>query len=319
MNNTSFDLVVVIPDTPDWESERRFSIGASEVASVLNLSKWGTPLSVYLSKKGAPSNFDQELSYVTHASEDVVDGWVRKFHPEWGTVEPGFMARSKQFPWLHASFDRILVTPEGKKIPLQIKTGHQNAKAGWDNGVPMEYQIQEQAEMLVYGADTARLVVMHGGRSFDWFDIKRDDQFINEHLVPKTKAFWEDNVLADVAPEPVTSDEAVIVWPGNEDISIEGGQDLFELWGAYGSMQAEAVELAEQIDAIKLQLQLAMKDATELTYQGQTLFTWKPRKGATRFDTTKFKQEHPEMVPSYMSQGPATRTFIRKTVKEVQA
>lgn len=315
----NYKLVDITPDTPEWELERRNSIGASEVAAVLGLSKWQTPLSVYMSKMGSPNTFDPELSYVTHASEAVVHGWVEEFHPEWGTLEPGFMARSATEPYLHASFDRILVEPDGTRIPLQIKTGHQNAMKSWDDGVPVEYQIQEQAEMFVYGADRARIVVMHGGRSFAWYDIARDDEFINQVMIPSTKEFWTDNVFAQIPPEPLTSAEAQEVWVGDPELSIEGGEALYELWGAYGAMQAEAVEIAEQLEAVKLELQKAMKDASELTYQGQTLFTWKPSKPVLRFDADKFKKEHAALAAEFMKEGKPTRPFIRKTVKEVSA
>jgi putative phage-type endonuclease len=315
----SYKIVEITPDTPEWEQERRNSIGASEAAAVLGLSKWQTPLSVYNSKMGAPNNFDPELSYVTHASEAVVHGWIEEFHPEWGTLEPGFMGRSTTAPYLHASFDRILVEPDGTRIPLQIKTGHQNAKASWDNGVPTEYQVQEQVEMFVLGAQRARLVVMHGGRSFAWYDIPRDDVFIEEFLLPSVMEFWADNVFAQIPPEPLTTAEATELWPGNPELSIEGEEPLFELWGAFGLLQAEKVAIDEQLEEIKLQLQKAMQEATELTYQGQTLFTWKPRKGSTRFDDKRFKADHPDMAATYIKEGEPTRTFIRKTVKEVTA
>ncbi|MBK5238850.1 MAG: YqaJ viral recombinase family protein [Actinomycetales bacterium] len=313
----SFTIVDITPDTTEWLAERLNSIGASEAAGVLGRSKYQSPLSVFYSKMGQASDFPEELSYVTHASEDVVAGWVTKFHPEWGILEPGFMARSVTAPWLHASFDRILLQPDGTRIPLQIKTGHQNAMSSWDAGVPVEYQVQEQVEMFVYGAQKARLVVMHGGRTFDWFDIIRDDTFINDELIPETRAFWADHVSQQLPPEPVTTAEAAQVWAGDPELSVEGSEALFDLWGAYGLMQAEEISAKEAIEAVKLQLQLAMRDATELTYLGQTLFTWKPRKGASRFDAAGFKAAHPEMVPEFTTVGAPTRTFVRKTVKEV--
>ena len=115
-----------------------------------------------------------------------------------------------------------------------------------------------------------------------------------------------------------STSEAALAFPNPADVAIEGGEDLYELWGAYGLMQAELKEIEDNLDATKLQLQKAMgDDATALTYNGTPLFTWKTRKGATRFDAKAFLAEHPDIHAEYMVTGKDTRTFLRKTIKEV--
>jgi len=160
------------------------------------------------------------------------------------------------------------------------------------------------------------LAVFHGGRDFELHKIARDDDFIDNHLVPKTREFWETHVQALVPPEPTTSQEAVDLWPGDPELTIEGGEDLLELWGAYGLMQAEQIEVTESLENVKLELQTAMQEATALTHDGQTLFTWKPRKGATRLDVEALKADHPDIHSAYLKQGAPTRTFLRKKVDD---
>lgn len=315
----SFTVVKITPDTPEWLAERLSSIGASEVAAVLGISKWQTPLSIYHAKMGVPSDFPEELSYVTHASEDVVAGWVEKFHPEWGTVEPGFMARSTSAPWLHATFDRILLQPDGVRIPLQIKTGHQNAAKSWDDGVPADYQIQEQLEMFVYGAQLARLVVMHGGRTFAHYDIARDDDFLNNFVIPTTGDFWTENVLAKVPPQPFTSAEAAAYWPANAEETVEATEVELEQWVTYGGLLEAAKAIETKLDAVKFELQQTMKTATRMTYNGAPLFAWKESKPVTRFNSTQFKKEHFELAQKYLTVSVPTRPFTRSPTNPVKA
>lgn len=304
--------------SPEWHEARTHGVGASDVAAILGLSPWQTPLSVYQTKMGVPNDIPEDLAYFGHALEQPIAQWITDKHPEVGGVDEGFSARSVEYPWLTATPDRVVSDDSGMSgIPVEIKTSSAFSKDKWADGVPLYYQAQVQTQLLVLDALYGWLAVLHGGNSPELYRVERDDSFIEDHLIIKTREFWEGHVLAKLPPEPVTSAEAVELWPGDPELSVEGGEPLYELWSAYGLKQAEAVEISQELDSIKLQLQKAMADATELTYQGQTLFTWKPRKGSARLDGTALKKELPDVAAQYTKQGAPTRTFIRKTVKEV--
>ncbi len=305
----------ILPSFPqgssEWHEARTHGIGASDVAPILGLSKWSTPLAVWHEKRGVPNEIDPHLAYFGHALEPVIAQWIRDEHPEVGPVTDGIAVRSLEWPWLNASPDRM-----AGGAPVELKTSSAYSKADWTDGIPLAYQAQVQTQIAVLGASHGWLAVLHGGNSPELYRVPRDDQFIREQLVPKTRTFWEEHVLACVPPEPVTSVEAAALWPGNPDEWIDGSEDLYELWSEYGRQQAIAVEANQTVDTMKLELQKALKDATELRYEGKTLFTWKPRKGATRLDTSALKSEMPDVASKYMRAGEPTRTFVRKTIKE---
>ena len=309
-------------DTPEWHEARRSSLGASEVAAVLGLSPWQTPLSVYMAKMGIRNEIPENLAYFGRALEPVIAGWISDTHPEVGLMSDGFSARADEWPWLTVSPDRIaFVPPSGglgvAYVPVELKTSSAFGRDKWSEGVPLFYQAQVQAQIAVLDAPYGWLAVLHGGNEPELYRIERDDDFIENHLIPKTKAFWEDHVLAQVPPEPTTTEEAIALWPGTEGVTVEGGPELLDLWDTYGLMQAESVDLTERLDAVKLELQRAMQDAVAVTYQGQELFTWKPRKGSTRFDAAALKTEHPDIHAQYVKQGDPTRVFRRIPRKEV--
>lgn len=310
----SYTVIDPAPDTAHWLRMRKQGLGASDSAAVLGLSKWGTPLSVYIDKLS--DTIDDRMSDRQdwgHRLEEPIAQWVRDTKGLDVVASPGLI-RSEEFPWLLATPDRKVV--EGDVVvPLEIKSSDAFMKSDWDNGIPLNYQIQIQQQILIMGAPHGYLVVLHGGNTPDFYTIPADQEF-HEQLIRLTRAFWEDNVLAGAAPDPITLDDAALRWTADPGVKVEGGEALYELWGTYGLMQAEAVEINGKLDAVKLQLQLAMKDAVELTHNGQTLFTWRPRKGSTKFDAEAFKTDHPDLYAKYLKTGAPTRTFLRKKAKE---
>lgn len=310
----SYTVIDPAPDTAHWLRMRKQGLGASDSAAVLGLSKWGTPLSVYLDKLS--DSIDDTMSDRQdwgHRLEEPIAQWVRDTKHLNVTDSPGLI-KSEEFPWLLATPDRKIV--EGDVVvPLEIKSSDAFMKDAWDEGIPLNYQIQIQQQILIMGAPHGYLVVLHGGNTPDFYRVPADPVF-HEQLIRLTRSFWEDNVLAGVAPDPITLDDTALLWGGDPEVKVEGGDALYDLWGAYGLMQAEHVELGKKIDAVKLQLQIAMKDAVELTYRGSTLFTWRPRKGTTKFDDKAFQEDHPDLYPKYLKTGAPTRTFLRKKAKD---
>lgn len=302
------------PDTAHWLRLRKQGLGASDAAAILGLSKWGTPLSVYLDKLS--DSIDDTMSDRQdwgHRLEEPVAQWVRDTKGLQVTDCPGLI-RSEEFPWLLATPDRKVI--EGDVVvPLEIKSSDAFMRDAWETGIPLNYQVQLQQQILIMGAPYGYLAVLHGGNTPDFFKVPADKEF-HEQLVRLTRTYWEDHILAQVPPEPITTEDAALMWPGQPEVKVEGGEDLYELWGMYGLMQAEAVAVNERLDAIKLQLQIAMKDAVELTHKGQTLFTWKPRKGQTKLDPEALKKDHPDLYEKYLRTGKPTRTFLRKAPKK---
>ncbi len=315
----TYEILPTYPqDSAEWHEARMQGIGASDVAAILGLSPWQTPLSVFNTKMGVPNEIPENLAFFGHALEQPIADWITHKHPEVGEVKEGFAARSTVAPWLTATFDRTTTDDAGRVVPIELKTSSAFGREKWVDGVPLYYAAQVQQQNFILDAPYGWLAVLHGGNEPELYKVVTDWEFINDHLIPKTEAFWNDHVLTKTPPDPVTSAEAVELWPGDLEVTVEGDERLYELWGAYGQMQAEQVEVGQQLDAIKLELQKAMKDAVALTYEGRELFTWRPRAGSTRWDTKQLEKDMPQLAATYKKQGKPTRVFSRKTVKEVE-
>mgnify|MGYP000439210977 CR=1 FL=1 len=288
--------VEVTPDTPEWMAERRSSIGASEVAAAVGESSYdGTPLSVYLSKVGRPPRFDPLLSLIGHGAEPIISDWVEDYHPEVGEVGPGFMARNEDYPWLHATFDRVVTDPDGVQVPLQLKTSTVFVRHKWDLDVPVDYRIQEEIECLVMGAPYALLAVWHTGTTeFELYRLPAHEDR-QQALAESTRALWE-HIDTRTPPPPTLGDDLAAMFPASADKQVVADLEMVEtveFLRETAAMRNSTVReyQAQEADA-KFLLEQFMEDAVELIHPhtGQVIHTWKEQKnGARRHYTPRSK------------------------------
>ena len=311
----SYNIVNVTPDTDEWLEERRKSVGASEVAAVMGMSQWATPLDVYRSKHGVDKPFDPLLALVGHMDEAVMARWLVELSGL-GPMQlsPGFMARSTEFPFIHATPDRMW-----GDIPVQLKTAHEFVSHKWDEGIPNEYRVQVQTEMLVTGAPRALLVVRIGSRDFRAIWEPRDDRFIREHLIPQVAAFWRDHVAAGVPPEPSTVAELTEQWHDSGE-AMEAPDELQERIEQRAFLLATAKEAEEDARKIQVELGTFMLDnnVERFTVGGKTLLTYKRQDGRNTFDQKRLREDHPDLAAAYTTQGApfmVMRTYKPKETK----
>lgn len=306
----TFTIIDVKPDTPEWEQERRNSIGASELAAVMGLSPYSTPLDVYKHKKGIDRPFDPLLSFIGHESEHIIEKWVHQFSGVQVSLQPAFMARSVEYPFIHASFDRVSLDPF---MTWQFKTAHHYTGHKWDDGIPTDIRVQVQAEMLVAGTQRAAVVVWIGGREFRLFWEVHDERFLREHLIPAARDLWE-RVNNDDAPPPSTIAEVNSVT--TEDRPVELSEAAFETFERITVLNSDIKAQEEERDALKVAFAQYVGSADTLTRDGQKVGTWKQQKGRVGFDREWFALDHPHLAAKYTRMGQPFRVLRATKPKE---
>lgn len=272
-----YEVIEVVPDTDAWLDERRKSVGASEVAAVMGLSRYATALDVYKSKKGVDTFFDPERAYVGHASEVLIAGWIEKFRPELCPVLPAQMLRHPDYPWLHASLDRWL-TVDGETVPVQMKSAHFYGVKDWEEGTPIMVQAQLQTELLVSGKPFGYAALFGGDMRCALYRVERDEEFIRM-MIDATREFWSEHVVKSVPPPPSNMAEIAEVWPA--DMAVMEAPEIALEWIEKRSfLLATAKEAEAEADEIQKALGDFMLDAKADTFtnQGQKLLTFKKQK-----------------------------------------
>jgi predicted phage-related endonuclease len=250
-------------------------------------------------------DFDEVLGYIGHASETIIAGWVEQYSDQRGVqLEPAFMARSVKWPWLHASFDRVSHDAEGQLVTWQFKTAHQYGGHHWDEGVPTDIRVQVQGEMAVAGTDEAFVVVWIGGREFRLFVEPRDNNFINDYLVPKTREFWYDRVLAKDAPEPSNVAEIAEVYPTEPGTAIVASETAREAADRRAVLLSDIAAQKAEADALTVILGNYMGSAETLTQRdGTKILTYKTQQGRRSANLTKLTLDFPDVATQVISQG----------------
>ncbi|KIL38218.1 endonuclease [Gordoniibacillus kamchatkensis] len=266
----------------DWLDYRRKGIGGSDVAAICGMSRYKSPMEVYLDKIGelAPIEDNPKMK-AGRILEPVIADW---FAEETGykVWKQNAIFQHQDHPFMLANIDRWL---PGQNAGLEIKNTGEFSRDDWSGTqAPTEYIMQCNHYMAVTGAERWFIAVLIGGWDFQWKVIERDERLIQNLITIETE-FWHNNVLAKVPPAYSHQDTDYL----NEryaESSPGRGVDLPE--EAYPIMQslyeARAAKKASEMqeDTAKNQIKGIMQDAELAYFQGDLKFTWKANKNGQR-------------------------------------
>lgn len=284
--------------------ERKKGIGGTDMAVILGLSPYKTPLQLWLEKTGRAEDIPQpdaeERMYWGTVLEDVV---ARRYADLNGCriqrindplVHPGGILRG--------NIDRAIINPaiagnvrvkDGRlttdKI-LEVKTAHAMAQNSADWGapgsdeIPQHYWIQVQTYLGLSQYPVADLAVLFGGQKLATYTIRADGDLFAD-LVSEAGAWWQKHIVADLPPEASTEDDARRLWKshvaGKEkivDVLIaDAVQQLAETKAAISALEQEEQDLRDVILS-------DFGDAEAISYMGRKLATWKQNKPSQKTD-----------------------------------
>jgi putative phage-type endonuclease len=302
----------------EWLAARRSGIGGSDAAAVLGLSRWRSPLDVYLDKTGeAGDPEDTPAMYWGRRLERVI---LEAYVEQTGLAVDApvgvyRLLRSSERPWQLYSPDAM-----ADDRLVEIKTAR--TSEGWGepgtDEVPDDYAIQVQHGMAVTGLQRCDVAVLIGGSDFRVYTVERDDALI-AHLIAAEAAFWARVERRD-PPPPRTYTEAQRLW-GRSEPPRSPVYATDEVEAAYRELLSVRDQLAE-LERRKEELQallcaeMADRGDTLIGASGQPIATWTLVKARETFDAKSFGKDHPDLYAAYLRTGAPTRRFNIKTAKE---
>jgi putative phage-type endonuclease len=282
-----------------WLAERRKGIGGSDVAAILGLSKWRTPLDVYLDKTGqldAPA--ESEPMLWGKLLEPVILGEFARRHGV-ELERPDGVIRDPQHPWMLASLDGW--APELEAV-VEAKTAR--TADGWgEDGtgeIPAYYQTQVAHYLAVTGARLAFVPVLIGASDFRVYQVERDDGFIAD-LVEAERAFWHDHVVAGVPPDPINAADAARLWGRDNGETLEVAPEIADDVEELRALKSQAKDMEERIGSIEDRLKVTCRDAAAIACDGRTLATFKAQTRRS-IDTKALTAAHPELAEQFRTE-----------------
>ncbi len=294
-------------DRTQWLQARQSGIGGTDVAAILGISKWRTPLDVYLSKVGeaVESEDNESMDWGRRLEPVIRQAYCDKVGTQ--VVVPSELMRSQEHPFMIANVDGLT-----SDRVLEIKTARSGADWGepGTDEIPDYYLTQVQHYMTVTGKTLCDVAVLIGASDFRIYTVKNDPELAS--LIVNAEAeFWK-LVEAHQQPEPRSLEECKAAFPISRPNAIEADGDIAKALKTLAQIETELATLKETESSIKAKVQAYMKDNDTLTVGGVTAVTWKSAKPRQTFDTKAFQTAHPDLYKQFIKEGAPSRRFLLK-------
>lgn len=295
----------------EWLKWRTLGIGGSDVSVIVGLNKFRSVYQLWLEKTGQVVPAEEENDY-THFGT-LLEPIVRAEF----TRRTGIKVRAKKallqseaFPYMIADLDGVIYE-NGEMCIFEAKTASTYKKEIWEEGVPVEYQLQVQHYMAVTGAQKTYIAALVGGNQFFYYEVYRDEELINI-IIQAEKRFWEENVLQGKEPLPdgsdATTDYLKQKYKSSNGETVTLPADALALCTSYDSLSEQIKAITERRDAVANQLKAYLKE-NEVGIIGDRKVSWKSVI-STSFDKKRLEQENKEIYEAYVTKTEYRRFMV---------
>lgn len=282
------DSAVIVANTEgmsraDWLGIRRTGLGGSDAAAVVGLSRWTSPLELWLDKTGRNTGDDEagEAALWGNLLEPVVrDEVARRRDIE--IVSAPFVLAHEHRRWQMVNLDGDIPSLdaiyEGKTASVWL------ADDWADDAIPEAYILQVQHALAVTGRARALCGVLIGGQKLEIREVDRDQELIDT-LIGLEAEFWA-LVQADTPPAADGSQACTDLLnrlheTANGSVLTLGGSDLAEV----ELLIEQRAQLSADIKALEAEktrtenlLKAMCGDHDSLAdSDGRPIFNWKNR------------------------------------------
>jgi putative phage-type endonuclease len=329
-----------MPINQDFSVDRTKYIGGSDIGAILGLSRYRTPLQVWMEKTGKDIKQSNSLPmrFGSFAETFVASEYARAtgfelIHDESIYVHPNYSFMSAHIDRFvrrnalpssksecHHHRDNTNASTPFNRI-LECKTANPFATNEWGEAgtdqVPMSYLCQCIWYMAITEIGRADLAVLFGNHDFRIYEITKDVELENL-VIQKAEYFWHQYVLKDIPP-PVTSEQdcQLLFSKGDATKAVKASQVMLDLSRRLHLLNSQITQYEKEISGIKQVIMNQMGEAETLTFEDQVLATWKAPKLSYRLDAKKLELEHPELCANYKMPIQNSRRLVIKELSNI--
>lgn len=309
-------------DRESWLESRKNGLGGSDIAAIAGLSRWKSPLAVYLEKTGQYENNEtnEAMQIGTELEDWVAEKFVREFEKDSGNKvkiqRKNAMLQHSEYPFMLANIDREIIDKNAGRGILECKTASEYMLDEWEDGteegrVPDSYMLQVQHYLAVTGYDWAFIAVLIGGNKFRYRYIPRDEEMI-AYLIKIESDFWK--LVENKTPPAIdglecTKDLLGKLYPdskpGSIDLPPEASKWLQDR--EYWKKQVDDAQL--RLNEAENQIKNTLGD-NEIGWHGERKVTWKTVL-QNRIDSKRLKAEQPEIYKAYVNESKSRRFTVK--------
>lgn len=281
--------------------DRRQGLGGSDMAAVMGVDKYRTPLQVFLQKTGILKDSDPtRFTYWGNRLEELV---ADEFSIQSGKKVQRLnrLLRHPEHSFITGNIDRRIV---GEPAVLECKTASAYKADDWDGAAPINYIIQLQHYLMLTGAERGYFAVLIGGNDFRHFEMKRDDGLIAD-IESAAKNFWLKHVVPGVPPEATAGDNEILL-----DLYRDPSDEVLEMddeWELACRLYLEAHEIEKSAKERKSDISAKMKAfiGSNKGLDGNRYTAKWNRFERVDVDIASLRAAHPEIVKNFIRTSPS--------------
>ncbi len=299
---------------------RRAYIGGTDIAAILGVNRWSSPLQVWRDKTD-PQPWSDSGSLAARrgqALEDFIADEFTREHPEFVTYRKQPIIRDDWgFP-AGASVDRLVARVERPRTPVAVLEAKTAFRYGWRDwneetgDLPDAYYVQQQWYLAVTGLPLCYGVADVGDPARLRIIPIRPDERVQRRCIEAAARFWNEHVLTGEPPAPDGSngDGEVLreLYPGvvPDPAVVLDDPDAAGLLRKHLEAKGRADSAKREAEAAKQQLCALMGEHEKALVDGW-LLTWKTQTRQT-LDTKALRKAHPAIAGEF-TRTTETRVF----------
>ena len=291
----------------DVKTNRHEYIGGSDIAKIMGLSRWGTPLSLWAEKTQKVPAKDLSDVEAVELGSDLEEFVAKKFTQKTGKAvrRSPKLYQHPNYPYMVAHVDRLVT---GSDELLECKTCSLFKKDEWENDeIPQEYILQVMWYLGITGRRIGHIAVLIGGQSFKYKQIEFDSELFDT-MVESAKEFWQ-HVQDNTPPAVMANDDETLkdLYADHSEIMIElyptdeetaqAAQTLEERIAYLQEVKAHIKSLQDEQKEIETHIKDIIKDSLGIKTP-KYVVTWKSQTKTT-IDSTLLRQCEPEIANKY--------------------
>lgn len=297
----------------EFLTRRKNYICGSDIASILNLNPWSSPLGVYIDKTtNEVDTTTSEPAYFGQILENVV---AEEYSKRTGNFveEDGNLITHPNHKFAAANIDRWV---NDKEFILECKTidPSQSYKLGEEgtDEVPEYWLTQVAWYAAVCDVPKVDIAVLIGGNRFKIYKYERNYEFENK-LLNIAADFWNKHVLAGNPPSKGSPSDFANLYPEDNGSEVEADNYINDKVEELRDLKAREKALSEEIKNLQAEIQSYMGNNSKLVDpSGSVLATWKTTKPRKSFDSKALKEDNEDLYKQYVKEGKAPRMFLIK-------
>lgn len=274
--------------TEQQKEARKHGIGASETGTVMGLNKYKSPYQLWMVKTGKLPEDDlssiPQVHWGSVLEEPIAQQYAERMGVKVRRVSETLFHKDHLFMLCH--IDRKI---EGQSKLLECKFAMFHSDEWGPDGsdiVPLTYILQVQHQLAVTGYEEADLAVLIGGWDFRIYHFKRDEDLIKK-IIADLHKFWS-YVQTNTPPPLRDKHDVEMMFPSPIEQYKEADTEILSKFQKRNELTAALQTIESEIDSIKDDMAMYMKDAEGIKMNNSVLVTWKPNVKGSR--VMKFKE-----------------------------